>query len=143
MVNGQPIKKHLLQNEDVIDIGKYKLRFQADAATVGDSTAPQIPSTTTFADPVPCAKIRVLNGPNAGRDLLLTKPVTTIGSPGVQVVVIARQDQVYFIAHVEGASKPKLNNVEIDAKPQQITNGDVINLSGTSMKFQWSSDALI
>ena len=26
MVNNQPVKKHLLQHDDVIDIGKYKLR---------------------------------------------------------------------------------------------------------------------
>ena len=30
MVNSQPIKKHLLQHDDVIDIGKYKLRFQVE-----------------------------------------------------------------------------------------------------------------
>ncbi|MCU0951751.1 MAG: FHA domain-containing protein, partial [Burkholderiaceae bacterium] len=32
-VNGQPIKKHLLQSGDMIEIGKYKLRFLADGAS--------------------------------------------------------------------------------------------------------------
>ena len=32
LVNGNPIKKHILQNSDVIEIGKYKLKYIAEAA---------------------------------------------------------------------------------------------------------------
>ena len=32
-VNGQPIKKHLLQSGDTLEIGKYRLKFLADGAT--------------------------------------------------------------------------------------------------------------
>ncbi len=32
-VNGQPIKKHLLQSGDAIEIGKYRLKFLADGAS--------------------------------------------------------------------------------------------------------------
>ena len=32
MVNSQPIKKHFLQNNDMVELGKYKLKFVADAA---------------------------------------------------------------------------------------------------------------
>ena len=32
LVNGQPIKKHFLQNNDVIELGKYKLKFVGEAA---------------------------------------------------------------------------------------------------------------
>src|SRR5712691_5499944 len=27
LVNGQPVKKHFLQNNDVVEIGKYKLKY--------------------------------------------------------------------------------------------------------------------
>ena len=30
LVNGSPIKKHILQNNDVIEIGKYTLKFISD-----------------------------------------------------------------------------------------------------------------
>ena len=30
LVNGQPIKKHFLRNNDVIELGKYKLKYMAD-----------------------------------------------------------------------------------------------------------------
>ena len=32
IVNGNQIKKHILQNNDVIEIGKYKLKYVAEAA---------------------------------------------------------------------------------------------------------------
>ena len=39
LVNGKPIKKHFLQNNDVIELGKYKLKYIND--TAGKTTAPQ------------------------------------------------------------------------------------------------------
>ncbi|HJT62972.1 MAG TPA: FHA domain-containing protein, partial [Burkholderiales bacterium] len=35
VVNGNPIKKHFLQNNDVVELGKYKLKFIGDAAPAG------------------------------------------------------------------------------------------------------------
>src|SRR5437588_3119234 len=32
VVNGNPVKKHFLQNNDVIELGKYKLKFVGEAA---------------------------------------------------------------------------------------------------------------
>src|SRR5947207_5188521 len=32
VVNGNPIKKHFLQNNDVVELGKYKLKFVGEAA---------------------------------------------------------------------------------------------------------------
>ena len=31
LVNGQPIKKHFLQNNDVVELGKYKLKYVTEA----------------------------------------------------------------------------------------------------------------
>src|SRR2546428_1190637 len=33
VVNGQPIKKHFLQNSDIIELGKYKLKYVNEAVT--------------------------------------------------------------------------------------------------------------
>src|SRR5207253_3021226 len=35
VVNGNAIKKHFLQNNDVIELGKYKLKFVGEAAPAG------------------------------------------------------------------------------------------------------------
>src|ERR1700739_2347488 len=36
-VNGQPIKKHLLQHADTVQIGKYRLRFLTDGSGDGSN----------------------------------------------------------------------------------------------------------
>src|SRR5882672_1395367 len=37
LVNGKPIKKHFLQNNDVIEIGKHKLKYFNDAPVAASS----------------------------------------------------------------------------------------------------------
>jgi pSer/pThr/pTyr-binding forkhead associated (FHA) protein len=39
LVNGNPVKKHILQTNDVIEIGKYKLKFVSEAPTGSSSVA--------------------------------------------------------------------------------------------------------
>src|SRR5262247_1584081 len=38
VVNGNPIKKHFLQNNDVIELGKYKLKFVGEAAAAAEKS---------------------------------------------------------------------------------------------------------
>jgi predicted component of type VI protein secretion system len=226
VVNGSPIKKHFLQNNDVIELGKYKLKFIGEAApmhaadkadfektmvlrpsvtkaavelpkaaaggggahaavaqraaavqqaiadkepvkeavkpapkpsevpagatplampalakdtTAAMAAAAPAPATApapapaaaaapapaaAAANPAPAAAaaapasrpggqplgaIQLLSGANAGKELELTKPLTTLGKPGVQVAVLTRRPQGYFITHVEGANRPTVN----------------------------------
>src|SRR6185503_5566022 len=39
MVNGKPIKKHFLQNNDVVEIGKHKLKYFNEAQPVAGGGA--------------------------------------------------------------------------------------------------------
>jgi len=133
MVNGQPVKKHLLQHDDIIDIGKYKLRFQVEAK--GAIAAPIKEQSTVKASGVVVAKIKVLNGANAGKEMVLSKPVTTLGKPGHQVVAITRQDNRYVIRQVEGSVASKLNDKAIDPQASPLTNGDVVDVAGIQVQF--------
>jgi predicted component of type VI protein secretion system len=194
VVNGQPIKKHFLQSNDVIELGKYKLKYvsevqpgQAKAADFEKTmvlrpgtakavasgfapppaaqapTAPAAPTASavpagakTFGDtttnpgapmaaPAAVAKpaastqrigaLQLLSGPNAGKELELTKPLTTLGKPGVQVAVITRRPQGFFITHVEGASFPVVNGKPLDAQAHSLNDHDVIELAGVKMEF--------
>src|SRR6185436_298579 len=145
LVNGNPVKKHFLQNNDVIELGKYKLKFiqeagaqpaaaaadfektmvlrpsamkaaaeQAKAAGIGEqpaAAAAPVAVAAPAAAPVapaavpkssqPLGAIQLLSGGNAGKELELSKPLTTLGKPGVQVAVLTRRPQGYFITHVE------------------------------------------
>ncbi len=193
VVNGQPIKKHFLQNSDIIELGKYKLKYvnetvagQAKAAdfektmvlrpssvraatpspapaaaaaapvaapvaaaaaaaagakNFGDTVAGQSATAPPVAPPKPApapqknAALQLLSGANAGKELDLTKPLTTLGKPGVQVAVITRRPQGFFITHVEGASFPVVNGKTLDAQAHSLNDHDVIELAGVKMEF--------
>jgi hypothetical protein len=79
--------------------------------------------------------IQILSGPSAGKELPLSKPLTTLGKPGVQVAVIAKRPQGYFITHVEGASFPVVNGKHLDAQAHPLNDHDVIELAGVKMEF--------
>jgi FHA domain len=190
IVNGNPIKKHFLQNNDVIELGKYKLKFvgeaaaaasgekadfektmvlrpsamrpagaatgaqaavaqrqaavQAAAATTGTAdkdarsapaAAPSAPVAAAAKPAQPLGAIQLLSGGNAGKELELSKPLTTLGKPGVQVAVLTRRPQGYFITHVEGDKRPSVNGQEIGAAPHSLKDHDVIELAGVKMEF--------
>jgi pSer/pThr/pTyr-binding forkhead associated (FHA) protein len=219
MVNGKPIKKHFLQNNDVVEIGKHKLKYFNDApaaataadfektmiirnpAKAGPSPAPDKamgdthtnlkaldaqhakapaaggPTTTTPPAPAPAkpepppapaaapappppprpaapppaaaapshgaapagglreAMIQVLSGAAAGKTLDLTKNLTTVGKPGVQVAVITKRPNGYFITHVEGATYPTLNGTSLGAQAQPLNDHDLIEIAGVKMEF--------
>ena len=198
IVNGNPIKKHFLQNNDVIELAKYKLKFVGEAAPAASGekadfektmvlrpaamkaaqaagsgagaqaalaqrqaavqatgasaaaagiadkdarsapapSAPSAPGPAAPTKPVqPLGAIQLLSGGNAGKELELTKPLTTLGKPGVQVAVLTRRPQGYFITHVEGDKRPSVNGQEIGAAPHSLKDHDVIELAGVKMEF--------
>ena len=221
MVNGKPVKKHFLQNNDVVEIGKHKLKYFNDAPTaataadfektmiirnpakaappppaagMGDtqtnlkamapeaarppapppsasatttsppapapvhtpppapppqaspaSTSPPAPPPSAAPSPVPGAAvgaaplreaaIQVLSGAAAGRTLDLTKNLTTIGKPGLQVAVITKRPNGYFITHVEGATYPTLNGASLGAQARALGDHDLIEIAGVKMEF--------
>jgi pSer/pThr/pTyr-binding forkhead associated (FHA) protein len=81
------------------------------------------------------ALIKVLNGAAAGREVVLTKIVTTVGKPGVQVASITKRPTGYAFAHVEGTTKPSINGSPLVGDSVPLRNGDVIELAGTQMQF--------
>src|SRR3954467_14472871 len=202
VVNGNAIKKHFLQNNDVIELGKYKLKFvgeaaaaapgekadfektmvlrpsqmkaaaeqakamaaagaaapagqaaavaqraaavqaagaTAQAAGVADKDAKSAPAPGPAAAPAkpaqPLGAIQLLSGGNAGKELELNKPLTTLGKPGVQVAVLTRRPQGYFLTHVEGPNRPTVNGTQIGAAPHALKDHDVIELAGVKMEF--------
>ena len=99
-----------------------------------EGTAAQAHATAATGATGP-ALIKVLNGAAAGREVTLTKVVTTVGKPGVQVASITRRPAGYVFAHVEGALRPSVNGNPLVGETVALRNGDVIDLAGTQMQF--------
>ena len=222
LVNGNPVKKHFLQNNDVVELGKYRLKFvgeaplpaataekadfektmvlrpsamkaaadqaramgagaaeaarasaaqqvAASAAATGTADKESKAAATTaslsipFSTPAavapaaaaapaapvaaapapapapksahPLGAIQILSGANAGKELELAKPLTTLGKPGVQVAVLTRRPQGYFITHVEGANPPTVNGQTIGTAPHALKDHDLVELAGVKMEF--------
>src|SRR6267154_5226788 len=156
-VNGQPIKKHLLQHADTVEIGKYRIRFLGNGGASGESNVDidtSQPLRREFYGPGPAtiqvrpagsaahdetphgtAMVKILSGANAGRELALVKALTTIGRPGHQVAVITRRPTGYFIAHVEGDVFPSVNGHNLGSAAHPLNDKDVIELAGVRMEF--------
>jgi len=223
MVNGKAVKKHFLQDNDVVELGKYKLKYMAEKGKP-KAAAPAAPAAADFertmvlrpgamkaaveqaramaaaggqpgaaqamraaavqqaaqsaaatgvadkdakaapaqeapapaataaavaqatqsmpAQPAPAAAprqpvgtIQLLSGANAGKELELLKPLTTLGKPGIQVAVFTRRPHGYFITHVEGAQQPAVNGQAIGNAPHALKDHDVIELAGIKMEF--------
>ena len=185
-VNGRLIKKHALQNGDVVTVGRHQLRFLdgsadeedefastmvierqaggiealAKAAAVSASMDAGLNSSSHSgsssnsggmppvvarpagvepgAKPLAIAKVQVLNGSFAGREITLNKALTTLGRPGTQVVAITRRADGYHLVQVENTSdknQPKLNGQDLGPQARKLADNDVIEIIGIKMGF--------
>ncbi len=110
---------------------------EAPGTSTGDVAAPA-PTPGAAAQPAPTAlplgKIRVLNGPATGKELELKKALITLGRTGIQVAVITRRPQGYFITHVEG-TPPIVNGNSIGGQAHALKDRDVVELASIKMEF--------
>jgi len=158
-VNGKQVAKHPLSNGDVISIGRNQLKYVGEAkgdeddfektmilkpGQFGAAFEANVQKATGPAPAAPPAapmvgKLKVASGPNAGKELILTKALTTLGKPGEQVAAITRRADGYYIVHVGGQGggikKPVVNGREIDVQAVKLNSNDTIELAGTRMNF--------
>src|ERR1700758_4931671 len=69
MVNGKPIKKHFLQNNDVVEIGKHRLKYFNDApqaATAADFEKTMIIRNPTKPAPTPASGEKSMGDTHTG-----------------------------------------------------------------------------
>jgi pSer/pThr/pTyr-binding forkhead associated (FHA) protein len=104
------------------------------------TAAPAAPTPPTGATAVALqkAKLQVLSGAFAGRELDLNKALTTLGRPGVQVAAISRRADGFFIIHVDSGTAgdyPLVNGNPIGQLARKLANNDVIQLAGVKMGF--------
>jgi hypothetical protein len=118
-----------------LDKVRHASAAAARVATVDATITPRAPVEGTLA--VPRAKLQVLSGAFAGRELELNKALTTLGRPGVQVAAITRRSDGYFIVHVDGNEDgtPLLNGTPIGVQVKRLSDNDVIQLAGVKMGF--------
>jgi pSer/pThr/pTyr-binding forkhead associated (FHA) protein len=166
-VNGKIVKKHAMQHGDVVTVGHHALRYidsEADepadefektmvigpreaarlktpipSAPVPPAQPAAAPAGPSFqAGVLPKARLQVLSGQFAGRELELVKTLTTLGRPGVQVAAVTRRADGYYIVHVESGRDgdfPMVNGQPIGPQARRLHDNDVLQLAGVKMGF--------
>ncbi|MCZ6883246.1 MAG: FHA domain-containing protein [Gammaproteobacteria bacterium] len=170
-VNGKLVKKHALENGDIITLGKFQITYHSGASggdqdfeqtmiiRPGEVGMPEAAASkeidqsmqkitaaiaseaaSTAASPMANkeACLQLLSGANAGKELILTKALTTIGQPGVQVAAITRRPQGFFLIHVDGGpnnSVPKVGGSPIGSNAHELKSHDIIEVASVKMEF--------
>ena len=135
-------------------VNESRLKAATDAAAAAAASAPQPRATAPTPAPAPAqatpfamgekpppsrpAKLQVLSGQFAGRELELAKTLTTLGRPGVQVAAISRRADGYYVVHVESAKPgdfPLVNGQPIGPQARRLHDNDVVTLAGVKMGF--------
>lgn len=154
-INDNKITKHALQNGENIVIGKHEIKYVNDgvnegrddddfektmiipADAAGMPEADDLASAGTSSSGPGPAKLQLITGANAGKELQLTKILTTLGKPGVQVAAITRRPNGYFLIVVDAGKDnimPLVNDSEI-GKQHPLADKDVIEVAGVKMSF--------
>jgi len=135
-------------------VNESRLKAATDAAAAAAASAPQPRAAAPTPAPAPAqatpfamgekpppsrpAKLQVLSGQFAGRELELAKTLTTLGRPGVQVAAISRRADGYYVVHVESAKPgdfPLVNGQPIGPQARRLHDNDVVTLAGVKMGF--------
>lgn len=159
LVNGKPVTRHILQNDDVIDIAGYHIRYRNLKAVGGPSfdktmivqgLAPEEGQSSQavgafalatakkarrFAEGARVGLVRVIAGTQPGQEIELQQILRTFGQPGRQLAVINHRPLGYFITHVEGKESARLNGKPIGLEPQALAPDDVIEVGGERLLF--------
>lgn len=162
-VNGEKVTRRILQNNDVIEVGGYQLKYINQRATPDmdfDKTlivkAAQLnpdalpepeelqvrPHLTTAAltarsvkTSFPLGGVKGMEGQYAGQDILISRPLKTFGQPGVQLVMIARRPHGYYLTHVEGKQQPRVNGKSIGTQAYLLKENDLIEAGNVKLQF--------
>lgn len=124
LVNGKPIRNHALDDSDIINVGKYTLRFYQSKNLPAENYAQ--------------ASLKILTGKNTGRIIPLKNDLTTIGDPGVQVAAINHREGGYFFSLLDEGSgdiNSFINGQPTPNSPTKLKHKDRLSIASTTLEF--------
>ena len=163
LVNGEKVQRHILQNGDVIEVGRYKLRFvnakampdmdfdktlmipafdrtklKQEGAVKDEADTESISIAVANARNVktvfPLGAVRGIGGDSTGREIELSRSITAFGKLD-NSAIITRRPVGYFIIHVAGKKHPIVNGKAIGDDPFPLDNLDQIEVGADKLQF--------
>jgi hypothetical protein len=152
-VNGKRMHRRILQHGDVLVLGAYHLRFvdakgaseidlertmiirglRPEAADTPPDDETPVPSTRGAKSRLPRGRVYVIAGSEPARVHELDRVVATFGRRGSSLVVIARRPQGFFVTHVAGDDRARVNGEPLADAPRALRAGDVIDVAGQTL----------
>lgn len=136
-VNNVRVKRHKLEDEDVISISRFRIRYRSSTSDTGFGATAMMTMSSMSASLAPTAHaaFRVLSGDSAGLEMPVVKAVSTYGKPGAAVISVSHRRTGFFASVVDGTQPPTINGKPMGADPVLLANDDVVDLAGTRMQF--------
>lgn len=164
LINGERIDKHILQNNDSIELGCYQLKYvnqransdmdfdktmitnaaalaEAEYLTAKPTLASSISSARAVKTSFPLGGVRHLKGEFVGHEVLIDAPLKTFGRPGSQLLMISRRPQGYYVTHVEGRRTPKINGKSIGDQAVMLHVNDRVEIADLVLEFYLQAEA--
>ena len=161
-VNGQTRQRHILQNGDVIEVGRYRLKYvnqkampdmdfdktlmipafdrtklrpaeQAQASELA-SIETAVANARNVHTVFPLGAVRGISGEWAGIEIELDRCITPLSRAGNQSI-ISRRPVGFFITHVSGSKRPIVNGKSIGEQPFGLENLDQIEVGADRLQF--------
>ena len=162
-VNGHGVKRQILQNGDVIEVGRYRLKFvnkkampdmdfdktlmipafdrtklnEEGAIKLGEDTASistAVANARNVKTVFPLGAVRGIGGTLMGKELELVRAITPLGKLG-DSAIITRRPVGYFVIHVVGKKYPIVNGKSIGSEPYALDNLDQIEVGLDKLQF--------
>jgi pSer/pThr/pTyr-binding forkhead associated (FHA) protein len=159
-VNSRLVKKHALENGDLINIGSYQIKFTNEQVETEEEFNDDILEQTILLspgqnlDPIdrplpprieekpkeikePQGNLQVLNGKSAGLILNLEKSLTTFGLPKIAIAGITKRGNKHFLVHVQGSKENMtlLNGEPVQKKATLLEENDIIEVAEVKLEF--------
>ena len=150
LVNGKPVRRHLLQNGDVVFLGDYRLKYLntssggrgmdrtllLDANQIDEIA--ELTNCGSFGLGLAAAvahaarerfargRLECLDGVAAGQEVEIERIVHPVGKRGASFAVINRRPSGCFLTHVSGNPRVKVNGQPLTDAPVSLADGDTV-----------------
>ena len=157
LINGEKIDKHILQNNDVIELGCYQLKYvnqransdmdfdktmittvaltEHDQLSAQPMLATAVSSARAVKTSFPLGGVKHLKGELAGQKNLISTPLKTFGRAGIQLLMISRRPPGYYVTHVEGRRTPRVNGKSIGTQAVLLNPHDRVEIQDMELEF--------
>lgn len=158
LVNGKSVRRHLLQNGDVVFLGDYRLKYLNSSAARGMDRTLLLDSNQIdeIAELTSCGsfglgraaavahtarerfargRLECVAGPFAGQEIEMERILHAVGERGVSFAVINRRPSGCFLTHASGNTRACVNSQPLTQALVLLADGDVIEAGDEKYVF--------